>query len=289
MRKPVVLPVVSVVGGVVGLAVRRVQLSTAFEPGTGLPIAGQPATYAFWAVAALTALAILVLLRGEHRTFEKCYTSAFRTTSLVQLSGLMAGAVLLVAAGFFNVEAFRSAPIDLFTGARTVSIVRPFLAVACLLAAAGTWLTVQKMKSGRQVKSVLVLLPGLVGCLWVMSNYQSWAQDPVTEKYVVPLLAVMLSMLTGYFLPGFAFGKGRVIGTLFVSLLGAAFCVMALGDGLPLCDLSLLLAMLFYLLSTASILLTNDAKPQPPEGAPGCGGSCQGCTGCGPAPETNQP
>ena len=289
MRKAVVLPAVSVAGGILGLAVRQFQLNTAFEPGTGLPIAGQPATYAMWAVAVVTALVFIGLSLGKHRTFEKCYTSAFRTTSMIQLSGVMAGAVLLLAAGFFNVEAFVSAPVDLFTGVRTVSIVRPILGVACLAAAAGVWFTVQKMKSGQQVKSVCVLLPGLVGCLWVMANYQSWAQDPVMEQYVFSLLAVMLSMVACYFLPGFAFGKGQVKGTLITCLLGASFCIMVLGDGLPMCDVALLMAMIFYLLSMASILLTNDAKPQPPEGLPTCGGSCQGCAGCGPAPEKNDP
>lgn len=285
MRKAFVLPAVSVAGGILGLVVRQFQLNTAFEPGAGLPIAGQPSTYVMWAVVAITILAIIGLCMGKHRTFEKCYTSAFRTTSMVQLSGVMAGAVLLLAAGFFNVAAFVSAPVDSFTHIRSVSIVRPILGVACLAAAAGVWFTVQKMKSGQQVKSVWVLLPGLVGCLWVMANYQSWAQDPVIERYVFSLLAVMLSMVGCYFLSGFAFGKGQVKGALIACLLGASFCIMVLGDGLPMCDVALLMAMIFYLLSMASTLLTNDAKPEPPEDLPACGGSCQGCTGCGPAPE----
>ena len=285
MRKAVVLPAVSVAGGIFGLAVRQFQLNTAFEPGTGLPIADQPATYAMWAVVAVTVLAIVGLCMGKHRTFEKCYTSAFRTTSMIQLSGAMAGAVLLLAAGFFNVEAFVSAPVDPFTQIRSVSIVRPILGVVCLAAAAGVWFTVQKMKGGQQVKSVWVLLPGLVGCLWVMANYQSWAQDPVIEQYVFSLLAVMLSMVGCYFLAGFAFGKGQVKGALIACLLGASFCIVALGDGLPMYDVALYVAMIFYLLSMASTLLTNDAKPEPPEGLPSCGGSCQGCPGCGPVPE----
>lgn len=283
MRKAVILPVVSVAGGILGLAARQFQLNTAFEVGTGLPIAGQPATYAMWAVVVVTALVVIGLSLGKHRTFEKCYTSAFRTTSMIQLAGVMAGAVLLLAAGFFNVEAFASSKVDPFTGIRSVSIVRPILGVACLAAAAGVWFTVQTMKRGRQVKSVWVLLPGLVGCLWVMANYQGWAQDPVIARNVFPLLAVMLSMVACYFLAGFAFGKGQVQGALIASLLGASVCIMILGDGLPMCDVALLMAMIFYLLSMASTLVTNDAKPQPPEGLPTCGGSCQGCPGCGPA------
>lgn len=285
MRKAVALPAVAAVGGVVGLAVRHFQLKTAFEPGTGLPIPGQPTTYAMWAAAVVVALVLIALSLGKHRTFEACYTDAFRPSGLVQLSGMMAGAVLLLAAGFLNVETFVSAPMDLYTGTRTVGILRPALGVVCLAAAAGIWFTVQAMGKGRQVKSVWVLLPGLACCLWVMANYQSWAQDPVLEGYVFFLLAALLSMGACCLLPGFAFGKGQVTGSLITCLLGPALGIMVLGDGLPLADAALLLAMIFYLLSMASALLTNDGKPQPPEGQPTCGGVCQTCPGCGPAPE----
>lgn len=285
MRKAVVLPAVAAAGGVVGLVIRHFQLKTAFEPGTGLSIPGQPATWAMWAVAAVTALVLAGLSLGKHRAFEACYTAAFRPSGLVQLSGMMAGAVLLLAAGFLNVEAFVSAPMDSFTGTRTVGILRPVLGVACLAAAAGIWFTVQAMGKGRQVKSVSVLLPGLVCCLWIMANYQGWAQDPVLEGYVYFLLAAMLSMGACCLLPGFAFGKGRVTRTLVTCLLGPALGIMVLGDGLPLTDAALLLAMIFYLLSMASALLTNDGKPQPPEGQPACGGACQTCPGRGPGPE----
>lgn len=287
MKKPVVLPALAVVGGLLGLIVRQVQLRTAFEPGTDLAIPGSPATYALWAVLLVTALALAVLTRGKHRTFEKSYTSAFGTTSMIWLSGVMAGAVLLVLAGFCNVEAFVSAPIDEFTQSKMLSALRPVLGIACLAAAAGIWFTAQTMRSSRrQVESIWVLMPGLVSCLWVLCNYQSWAQEPVVETYVFFLLATLVAMLASINAAGFAFGKGKVGGTAFGCLLAAALCLTCLGDGLPLCDVALLLAMFFYLLSMGAILLTNDAKPEPPAAAPAptCGGSCQGCPGCGPAP-----
>ncbi|MCF0122608.1 MAG: hypothetical protein HUJ67_00685 [Ruminiclostridium sp.] len=289
MRKTLVLPAVSVVGGLIGLAVRRVQLRTAFEPGTGLPISGAPATYGMWAVVILTAVALVILCRGKHRTFEACYTSAFRATGMVQLSALMAGAILMAVAGFLNMEYFLSAPVDFFTGRRTVSMVRVVLGVACLAAAVGIWLTAQRMRSGYQVRSVWVLMPGLAGCLWVMGNYQAWAQDPVMGGYVFFLLAVLSTIAAGYLLPAFAFGKGRVTASLVVCLLGPALCIMSLGDGRPLCDVSLLLATAFYLLAMGSALMTNDAKSVVPEGPAACGGGCESCPGCGPLPVNPTP
>lgn len=285
MKKPVVLPIVAVVGGLLGLAARQVQLRTAFEPGTGLPIQGSAASYALWGVLLLTALVLFVLSQGKHRTFEKCYTSAFGTTSMVWLSGELAGAALLVLAGFCSVEAFVSAPIDEFTAAKTVSIFRPILGVACLAAAAGIWFTVQATRSGRrQTESLWLLMPGVVGCLWVLCNYQTWAQEPVMEHYFCLMLVALVAMVTCVSAAGFAFGKGKVSGTVFGCFFGGCLCIVSLCDGLALCDVALLLGMGFYLLSMGGILLTNDAKPEPPAGAPACGGTCQGCPGCGPAP-----
>ncbi len=292
MRKALVLPAVAVIGGLIGLVVRSRFLVQAFEPDTGLAVRGVPVAYAMWAVALITVAAIIALSLGKHRTFEKAYTSAFGRGNMIQTSCNLAAAGLFLAAGFFNIEAFVSSPVNTFTMAREVSIVRPVLGVVCLGAAAGIWFVTQEMKSFRQVKSVWTLLPGFASCLWVMANYQTWAQDPNLEKYLFSLVAILLSMAGCYCLPGFAFGKGQVPLTLITCLTAAAFGVMVLGDGLPLMDTALILAMVFYLGSMASVLLDNDARPEPPKpiDPASCGGSCQGCTGCGsvPAPEGNE-
>ena len=286
MRKALVLPAVAVIGGLIGLVVRSRFLVQAFEPDTGLAVRGVPVAYAMWAVALITVAAIAALSLGKHRTFEKAYTSAFGRGNMIQTSCNLAAAGLFLAAGFFNIEAFVSSPVNAFTMAREVSIVRPILGVVCLGAVAGIWFVTQEMKSFRQAKSVWTLLPGFASCLWVMANYQTWAQDPNLEKYLFSLVAILLSMVGCYCLPGFAFGKGQVPLTLITCLSAAAFGIMVLGDGLPLMDTALILAMVFYLGSMASVLLDNDARPEPPKPVDpaSCGGSCQGCTGCGPVP-----
>ena len=286
MRKALILPAVAVFGGLIGLVVRQRFLVQAFEPDTGLPVGGVPVTYAMWAVALITAGAIVALSLGKHRTFEKAYTSAFGRGSMIQTSCTLAAAGLFLAAGFFNIEAFVSSPVNAFTMARTVSVVRPILGVICLGAAASIWFVTQEMKSFKQAASIWTLMPGFASCLWVMANYQNWAQDPNLEKYLFSLLAILLSMVGCYCIPTFAFGKGQVTLTLIVCLLAGAFGIMVLGDGLPLMDTALILAMVFYLVSMASVLLDNDARPEPPKpmDLPTCGGSCHGCTGCGPIP-----
>lgn len=287
MRKAWVLPAVSVVGGILGLLVRHFYLARAFEPGTGLPLSGQPVTYALWAVAILTAVALGVLSRGRHRTFEKSYTSAFGRGNMIQTSCNLAAAVMFLAAGFFNIEAYVSAPIYFLTGRKAISVIRPILGLLCLATAAGLWFVMQGLTRKGELRSAWVTLPGFTSCIWLMAGYQTWSQDPVLSRYLFCLLAVLLAVVACYCLPGFAFGKGQVVVTLMACLLGAAFCIMVLGDGLPMYDLALYLGMAFYLLSMASLLLANDARPEPPV-IPTCGGSCQGCTGCGPVPPAEE-
>ena len=43
MKKEILLPALAAAGGAAGFALRRWELATAFEPDTGLPIAGMPA------------------------------------------------------------------------------------------------------------------------------------------------------------------------------------------------------------------------------------------------------
>lgn len=285
MRKAIVLPGIALCGGLVGLVLRQCYLSRAFEPGTGLFRSGEPITYVMWAVALVTVAALLVLSRGTHRTFQSAYTSAFSPNGFVTRAGCLAGAALLLLAGVLNIELYVSNPgINSTTGLHNVSLLRPVLGVFCLVGAVSIWFVQQAMAGGKPVKGLWPQFPALACFFWVLANYQTWSQDPVMARYLFSLIATLLSMLACMLMAEFAYGKGRVMLTLLTSLSGAAFCIMVLGDGLPLVDLALSIAMAFYLLSMSACLLTNDAKPEPPEKItpPSCGGMCQTCPGCPP-------
>ena len=287
MRKTVLLPAVAVAGGIAGLVIRQFYLASAFEPVTGLPVSGAPAAYAMWAITLLVFAAVIALSLGRHRTFDRCYTRAFGTSSLPLRAGCLAGAVLLLLAGIFNIAAEPTAPVILTPLARIASILRPVLGAFCLAAAAGIWFVMQKMGSGKPVQSVWPQLPGFACCFWIIANYQGWAQDPALPRYLFVLAATLLSMAACLLLAGFAYEKGRVTAALIVSLLAVTLNIMVLGDGLALGDLAIHLAMVFYLLSMSCTLLVNDAKPEPPAAPVTCGGSCQGCPGCGGTPGNN--
>ena len=100
MRKEILLPAIAVVGGGAGFALRRWELATAFEPDTGLPIAGAPATMALIALSVAVAAVLLALsLLGKYPRFQG-YDQAFRgeRNTLYAMAGVLS-AFLLIGAG----------------------------------------------------------------------------------------------------------------------------------------------------------------------------------------------
>ena len=95
MRKELVLPVTAIVGGAIGFFLRRLELATAFEPDTGLPIEGMPVTWALIALSAAVAVVLLLLCLGVGKGFEGGYDQAFRARDAAPyMMGMTAGAFL---------------------------------------------------------------------------------------------------------------------------------------------------------------------------------------------------
>ena len=276
MRKSTILPLIALAGGIVGLLVRRLYLSRAFEPGTGLPIHHTSAAWAMWAVVAAIAVAVITLSAGKHRSFEKIFTAAFVPRTVFCQSLRLASVFFFAVAGFLNLESFVSG--GGLTGGGRMALVRPVLGIMSLLAAAGIFFMAKTLRSAKPVSGGWTVTPGFVCCFWVMSSYQSWAQDPVLSRYLFSLLAVLLAMVGCYFTAGFAFGKGRVTLTLITCLLSAALSITVLGDALALYDLAMHLATAAYLVSMAMALANNDKRVPPPICT-----TCDGCPGCTPA------
>ena len=290
-NKTRVLPAAAVIGGILGLLVRRLYLTRAFDASTGLPVS-QPYGAVLWVVALVTLAVLILLSRGKHRNFDGKYSSAFYSARPFWFVLNAAGAVLMIAAGILNLMAwvgqrssdpYASAPVG------TAGVIRPVLGIVCLLAGAGIYFTALKMRRKGECRSAWISLPGFACCLWVMACYQSFAKDPILGHYLFRLLAVLLAMGACYCIATFAFGKGRVTLTLVLSLAAAAAGIMVLGDGQPLYDVSLQLGLVFYLLSMAGCLAANDARPEPALPAGCAPEDCRTCPGCGPVPSGGEP
>lgn len=279
MKKAKLIPLVTLVGGLAGLVVRRFYMTHSFEPDTGLPISGTPIEAAMWVLCLVVAIVLLVLSSGKHQDFETRYAAAFTPRGMAGRTVLLAGAFLFLAAAVLNVVGFAQGTTD-FLGQRSVGWVRLVLAAVALVAGVAVIATAMAIAAGREPRRELVSMPGFAGCLWVMANYQEWARSPITANYYLELLALLLAMVACTLLASFAFGKGKVGGALFFAGEAAAFCIMILGDGMPLYDVAMALGMAFYLLAMLEALAHNDGIPLPP--LPQTGPSCAGCPSAAP-------
>lgn len=257
MKKEILLPALAAAGGAAGFALRRWELATAFEPDTGLPIAGMPATYALAAVSAGMILALALLGRGEYAGLsgrEDDSVFAAVGNSLYAMAALMA-AFLLIGGGALMAASF-------FTG-RSVVFTRPILAV--LAAAAGVCLLpiVKSRFRGpaRPRYDVLQLIPAYACCMWLVAAYQARAGDPVQLDYIYELAAVIASLLGLYYAAGFSFGRGKPFQFCLFSLLGVYFSLTTLADGHDLPSTLLYGFAAIYQLCCAWALLHNAAQP----------------------------
>ena len=260
MRKEILLPAIAVVGGGAGFALRRWELATAFEPDTGLPIAGAPATMALIALSVAVAAVLLALsLLGKYPRFQG-YDQAVRgeRNTLYALAGGLS-AFLLIGAGGLMAYEFVQGINQLYT--RLIVAVMAVASGACVL------VTVQgNFKGTGQGKySVPLLIPAFAFCVWLIAAYQVRAGDPVQLDYVYELFAIIAGLLGLYFIAGFSFDKGRCVPAVFFSLLGVYFSLTTLADEHDWATLALYGFTILYLLASSALLLYNAARPAPVE------------------------
>ena len=259
MRKEIILPVVAVVCGGAGFALRRWELATAFEAGTGLPIPGAPAALALAGFSVLTAAVLALLCRGKYPAFSG-YGPAFRAkgNTLYAMAGTLA-AFLLLGGGALML----AGPV-LGGGLVYTRLITGALAIAAGLCAA---VTVRDNYRGTQVPkySFRLLMPAYAFCVWLIAAYQVRAGDPVQLDYVYELFAIITGLLGLYFAAGFSFDKGRCVPTVFFSLLGVYFSLTTLADSHDWATLALYGFTILYLLASSALLLHNAARPLPQE------------------------
>lgn len=131
MRKDILLPGVAVVGGAAGFLLRRWELSTAFEPDTGLPVAGAPATWALIALTVVVAAVLAVLCRGTHRVFPGGYDEAFGApNNALYLTVLVAAAFLMAASGLLTFLLYLRHDVTAFS--RVLLALMSLVSAACL-------------------------------------------------------------------------------------------------------------------------------------------------------------
>lgn len=83
---------------------------------------------------------------------------------------------------------------------------------------------------GRGRESGALLLPALLGCVWLLESYRANASDPVLWDYVPLLLAVGLGLLFSLDCAGLSFGAGHARRTLWLAGMTVVLCAVALAS-----------------------------------------------------------
>ena len=271
MRKELVLPVTAIVGGAIGFFLRRLELATAFEPDTGLPIEGMPVTWALIALSAAVAVVLLLLCLGVGKGFEGGYDQAFRARDAAPyMMGMTAGAFLTAAAGVLLLlklpRLYAEASLET-SGFPMFSLVPMVLLAVLCLCSAWSMLMLGKNNYRGEEKgkySAWLLIPAYTCCMWLIVSYQEHSGDPIILDYVYQLFSVIAAVLGGYFLSGFGFGRSRPAAAAFFSAESMYFALVTLADAHEPAFLLLYAGCFFYFAASSVALLYNLGRPLGP-------------------------
>lgn len=189
-------------------ALRRWQLSSAFDPELGLPVPGAQASVILLCVLLMAAAWFLLLAAGRplHPGQGGCWGLVFLDTGdrlypigVVTAAFLAAAAApVLLPVGLGQWQAYQAAVAarlsQLPSNNGMLTIVT---AAGAALSFLGLVLTGRDgLRPGRRGRvGLYAALPGVAGCVWLMESFRAHAANPVRWDYAPLLLAIVCGML----------------------------------------------------------------------------------------------
>lgn len=263
MRKHILLPALTVLAGGVGFGLRKWQLAAGFEPGTGLAIPGAPSALALMGWSALVAAALILLCLRYQGPTDLAALDA-KGNSLYLTAAVLSAFLLLVSA---VTDALAYPDLKQAAGESASALPTALPALRLVLCAGGflcalLWARQLYREAEKARQSLPLLELCLMGCIWLISDYQVRAADPVTADYVYEVLAIVCSLMGLYYLAGYSFQAGKPRRTMVLCLLGVYFSMVTLADGHGLADVArYAFAILF--LGSHGVLLLRAAEEAP--------------------------
>lgn len=269
MGKRYLTPMLAVAGGAVGFGLRKWQLLTGFEPDTGLAVPGTAAAGALMGWTVLIALLLVALNRQnkERMGWDRAFAGARGNT--VFMTAVILGAFLLLASAgaeavTFSVTYQLTGGAELF-GARMASAALPplriglnLLGLPCVI----LWVRSLNLGGDKGKESLFLLELCLLFCVWLISDYQVRASDPVVQDYVYEVFAIVCGLMGIYYVTSYSFQEGKPRRTLFFCLMGAYFSLVTLADAHSLAEIFRYgFAVLF--LTAHAVLLLQEHPPAP--------------------------
>lgn len=266
MGKKMIPPAAALLGGGVGYALRRWQLSAGFEPDTGLAIPGAPSAMALVVCTAVVALLVAALCwswKGESQC-AAAFGSA-RDNTLFVTAVVVAG-ILFLAGAVLEVPSVPEAMAQATQGENAltraagrllppVRVVLGVLAAPCII----LWGRALFRGEDKMRENVGLLELCLLFSVCLVSDYQTHSADPVMMNYAYEVLAMVCVLLALYYLAGYSFQEGKPRRCVFFCLMGCYFSLVALADETSLPRLLDYGAAAVFLLAHAAALRSTSA------------------------------
>ncbi len=250
-KKSLILPGLSLLFGAAGFFLRGAELRTAFEPVTGLFIAGKPATAALIILSVVfAALCILLLLRERGKlSVPDSFSAAFNCagpSGFVFFAAYCASAALMLAGGVAHLLASPQKLGLVFAVLSAVAGICVFLRALALLRSGG---------STRLCNAVTVIF----FCLFLVEVYRGHTSDPTLLNFAYSILALVFSLLAAYYCAGFDFGRKDAYKAMFCCAEAAYFCFVIFADSFALYTKLLIAAAFLYSLTNLALLRSSCA------------------------------
>ena len=254
MRKSAsfVLPA-SILAGVVGFVLRRVELNTVFDPATGLAEKSAPVS----AALIILSFAVAVFLVAYALVSSKKYAIENSAPALsLQNSVLLVLDVLVMLAMIAG-----SVYYFLESDVRSIAVTA-FAVFAALtgIAFAAVPLAAKRGKNDMWM-CILSVIPALFFCFWLVWEYRQNAGEPVLRDYCYSCLALCALALSAYFNAGFVFAKGKLAASVATGMFSVYIGLVALAD-IRTSALTFLLIVVCcaQIVNTAAIMLNTKEK-----------------------------
>lgn len=263
MRKLRLIPPVFLILGLIGAALRRVELRTVFEPVTGLARRGAPVSVALlllsagaFAVALALAVALSRRLEAPEGFKRAYYTGSYGAFAVKALLGF----TLAVCAVLLAVT--RAKFLELSGVARWIFLL--------FLVLAGLGMAAMAYHSYTLKETPLLqpgsLMPSVLYCYWMVSIYRVNAGNPVLLEYSYSCLAFAAAAVSAYYTAGYAFGRKNLIGAMSMSFAASYLLPIAAVSPAPLALRAAMLATAVYI-TVNTVQLLGSLKVKEAQGA----------------------
>ena len=255
-----IVPLAATLVAALAFYLRTIELTTVFEPLTGLNERGAPLTVGLITLTVAFIIFALVFSRrvgAKHKSPEGFF-GAFSTNSYVYLFSL--STIALVWGGATAIYAISHNAAGTFQTVELYYTVLSAISALCLLVFA-----IEVFRAPNRKSTMFLILPAIIfATFWLVLIYRDNASNPILLSYSYYALAVIFTALSFYYLAGFVFSKPSPGRTTFVSLCAVFFCFITLADthsfGIKLIFSTIIILNLLHM-----VMLLKNLQTKPPK------------------------